>query len=372
MRTRTNARGRVAAAVTAALALAATGVVGTGTASAATPSAAPKVTVTRTSHGYHVSWTAVAGATGYRLAYDKLTSTHNDGAGGESFGASGKHAWKTVAASTRTADLGDTVFSLEQQSWYGENVYVTAYNASGNGPQGRGYAGCAPGYFIAARGSGQNPDSSSDHGFAYGLGDRNYRTYEDARKRLHLSRAQLQAEAVLYPAIPVSSAIYSGGSNYNTSAEAGKNATLGMLSRIATHCSSSRIVLFGYSQGADVVADAFSASTYAPKVTQMQLFADADRNRGDSRIQYRPQDAASHGIHGTRGAFPRLNDKLQVTSWCAEDDDVCSVDSTPTTFHGSKYDCYEKWAAESVAARAKNTGWISSADLTHPTCTLQV
>ena len=353
----------------ASLALAASLLLAPGVAVAAP--AAPTVTVTRTTHGYHVSWSAVSGATGYRLYYDRLTSLHNNGGGGESFGSAGKHLSRTVGAGTRSADLGDTVFALEQQSWYGENIYVVAYNASGSSPYGRGYAPCAPGYFLAARGSGQNPSSTSDNGFAYGLGSRAYRVYEDARLRLHLSRAQLQAEAVLYPAIPVSAAIYSGGSIYNSSVQAGANATYGLVARIASHCSRSRILMFGYSQGADVVGDAFALTSYRSRITQAQLFADADRYRGDTAIQYRPQNAASHGIHGTRRAFPGVTDRLQITSWCAEDDDVCSVDSFPSTFHGPKYDCYEKWAAESVAARARNTGWISSADMTHPTCTLQ-
>jgi len=347
-------------------------------ASAAAPSAAPTVSVTRVATGgYRVTWSAVPGASAYRIY---LETPDGEDEGDYGYLVVGTHMSPLATASGsarsyRTADM----LTPETNTYSGSVKFgVAGTNSAGTGPMGSGRAGCAAGYYVAARGSGQNPTGTTAaraHN-AQGLGDRGARVYEDARKRLGLSRSMFQANAVNYPAAPVDFSRWKQDldrQNYKTSKDNGVIITMGQIANITGHCPSARLILFGYSQGGQAVGDAVQKVSAATrkKLLLVMLFADAGRNPNDKGIQYRPIRTSGHGIAGNRPYFTDLTDRLEVSTWCWSSDDVCSADSWPFTFHGTAYDCYEKWAAETIAARAKNKGWRPNASLIHPTCTMQ-
>lgn len=339
---------------------------------AAAPGSAPTVTVTRLAVGFRVTWTGVPGATGYRLFYETPVRQDQGGAGYLVVG-SRMSVLANVSGSARSFTTADLHSPETNLFTYSLKLSVAGTNSSGVGPQGGNRARCAAGYFVAARGSGQNPKDGSYSSYANGLGDRGARVYEDARKRLGLSRSQFPANAVNYPAAAVSWR-FIDRQNYDSSKNNGVSVTMSHLNNIASRCPNARVVTFGYSQGAHAVGDAVQkvSTTTRNHVMLLMLFADAARNPNDTGISHRPLRSSGHGIMGTRAAFTGLTDRLQVSTWCLAADDVCSVDSYPTTFHGPAYDCYEKWAAETIAARARTRGWRTSANITHPTCQMVV
>lgn len=346
-------------------------------AQAAAPAKPTSLTVTRSaSGGYQLSWPTVSGATGYTVYRQTPVRQEQSGHGWLVVGST----WTTVATlgkvtSYRTSDL----LTSEVNATYASGQFaVAARNASGTSAKRAGIAGCASGYFISARGSNQNPTSPSTNPSAYasGLGSRGLAVYEDARKRLGLTRSQFQANMVNYPAVnPANWRSLDLSSYYGTSVTIGTNDTSNQVNRIIGACPSARIVLFGYSQGGQVVGNAFQGLSTAAKkrVTQVHLFADARRNSADAGIFHRPIMAAGdNGIAGKRTTFTGLTDKLQVNSWCWSADDICSWDKVGLTVHGSAYDCYEDWVAHHIAARAKNKGWRSAASTTQPTCSMKI
>jgi hypothetical protein len=332
--------------------------------------AAPTVSVTRAaSGGYVVSWTPVAGARGYRI-FAEVAVGRSLGGAGYVVGGTRLAPYRTVGAgttSTRTADLlAAEVVAADGSS---PRFAVAAFDDAGTGPQGVRRAGCAAGYFVAARGTGQNPTAEGDNAYAAGLGLRGLRTYEDARRRLGLSRSTFQAAMVNYPAAPLSWR-FLDFSNYRRSVAAGAAATRDRVVGITARCPRARVVVFGYSQGAHAVGNAFAALPARAKsrVLTLQLFADPVRNGTDPAVQYRPVADPGHGIVGTRSRLTGTTDPLQVSSWCLPADDVCSVDRLPTRLHGPEYRCYERWAARAVAGRSRTARWVRTADVTRPTC----
>ncbi len=244
----------------------------------AAPSEAPKVTVTRLdSGGYQISWTPVADADGYELRRTAAETTGGDRSG--YIPSYNTPLMAEVARDTVEYVTPDLLSADANLGPYSATFYVAARNAAGVGPAGRGQAGCAEAYFVAARGSGQNPSAGT---YADGLGSRGAAVYEDLRRRLGLSRSQFQANSVNYPAKGVDWASLDQ-QNYWSSHAPGVTGALMQLRSIEDKCASARVVLFGYSQGAHVIGDAFEASPSEVKrqVLSLQLFADAARRPHD-------------------------------------------------------------------------------------------
>ncbi len=343
------------------------------------PTTAPAVSVTRqfgASGGFAIDWTPVPGATRYAVYRDNASGSYS-GSGylqGDPVPSliakvdSTISSYVAPAEVTADANLGP----------YSVAFHVVPVSEGGAGPRGTGRAGCAAGYFIAARGSGQNPLGGF---YAHGLGHRGKAVYEKTRERLGLSAAQFQANAVNYPAVAVDWRLIDRA-NYDSSQTAGVSAASTQVRDVLNSCPSARVVLFGYSQGAHAIGDAFEAlpPSLKSRILSVQLFADAKRRIKDPAIVYRPRpdwgmrrDQSAppwHGILGSRDGFTGTADR-QVMSWCWSQDDVCSVDSIPITFHGDQYDCYQEWAAQGLAAAARDSGWWPAADVVRPTCAME-
>lgn len=139
------------------------------------PAVAPHVTVVRKpAGGYAISWTAVPGASAYRVAIETPVAEAN-GEWGYLVVDNGRAAMAEVPATQTTYDAPDVLTSDTNAIERSVAFFVTPVNSEGEGPRGSGRAGCAPAYFIAARGSGQNPDASGN--YASGLGHRGERMY---------------------------------------------------------------------------------------------------------------------------------------------------------------------------------------------------
>lgn len=337
------------------------------------PNTAPAVTVTREPTGYRVTWTEVPGATGYRIYVDRAVG-HPDDAG-------------YVVTSSRLELLADVGCSLREfrtdlltadsnLNPHSAAFSVLGYNTLGMGPRHSGRAGCAPAYFIAARGSGQNPYYDEDGrtiqgSYASGLGSRALNVYEDVRQRLKLSQAQFQANAINYPARGVTSSMVDR-KLYRISHSGGVAAAATQLRQVPSSCPDALIVAMGYSQGAHAIGDAFNGLSGSEKgrIASLQLTADAKRNHSDKSITHMPRvdilEYRGLGVMGARAPFTNTS-RAQVVSWCYWGDMVCNS-PFGTNFHGPEYDCYEKWTALAIAERARSQGWYPLADVAHPTC----
>lgn len=207
--------------------------------------------------------------------------------------------------------------------------------------------------FVAARGSGQNAPFSDSYG--KGLGGRGMRFLEGLREDLGLSGFGLPAAAVDYPAVAVgfgSGAVQPGNlpGIYADSVAAGVARAGRIIEALVDHCPATRLVLFGYSQGAQVMGDAFASLSahIRSHVARVVLFADARYRPGDPRVTYLPSAHTGVGIKGARRAFP-AGDAAVIESWCWGRDAICQRPPHGSHFHGSVYDDYEVDAAERAA-----------------------
>lgn len=110
--------------------------------------------------------------------------------------------------------------------------------------------------------------------------------------------------------------------------------------------------MFGYSQGAQVVGNAFAglSADLRAHVSAVELFADPLYRAGDPRIDYQPAEPPGIGIKGRRALLPG-DDAALVQSWCWAEDAICQRPPHGRHFHGPVYDGYERLAANAVAAR---------------------
>ncbi len=163
------------------------------------PQPQPRVTVLRRpSGGYLVHWTPVRGARGYTVRRSTAGPGRSTSAGHLPTTAS-TVVRARLAATTTSLRIGDVDDPGAHTGWRSFSVEVRALGVPGARP-GRGSAGCATAYFVAARGSGQNPAGGHDHGYAHGLGSRGRAVAEDLRRRTGLPRSAFVALPVRYPA----------------------------------------------------------------------------------------------------------------------------------------------------------------------------
>lgn len=205
--------------------------------------------------------------------------------------------------------------------------------------------------FIAARGSGQNLGLG---GYSAGLGSRGAAVLKGLRQRLGLTRYELPAIAVDYPAAAITMGTTLGPGafpgEYRWSLEEGVIHTRLAILRSIIACPDTRLVLFGYSQGAHVIGDAFSQLDTQKRnhIDRVILLADAAYRPDDDRVAYRPARLRGVGIKGARAPFPR-GDAAIIESWCWDRDAVCQRPPAGSAFHGEIYAQYEANAAESAA-----------------------
>lgn len=188
---------------------------------------------------------------------------------------------------------------------------------------------CAPLSVIAARGTNvPSPDVKSRNGRVWeGAG------YGPVLARLVASYkkmpAKVNAMGLVYPA--------SGGVGYFTSVNAGVDNLVRGVNWIARECSSSsRIVLLGHSQGAQVVLDALSSgrmtATALLRIKAAAVFGDP--THGPKRKINAPGNPEAYGIF-SRAKSSRewldnyktpgnLGGKHKIRSWCYPKDAICN------------------------------------------------
>lgn len=210
--------------------------------------------------------------------------------------------------------------------------------------------------YVAARGSGQN--GMFTESYAQGLGDRGRRVLEGLRTATDNDQHSLPAIAVDYPAVAVAFSpsmqieIGSYPYFYNQSVQTGVRNGLKTIALASKSCPTSKFILFGYSQGGQVIGNIYSALSEQERarVARVILFAEATYAPNDPNVVYLPKALAGAGIKGQRSAFPGAPDTL-IESWCWDQDAVCQRPPRGHAFHGDVYDQYEKEAV----ARAANT-----------------
>jgi hypothetical protein len=223
---------------------------------------------------------------------------------------------------------------------------------------GRGVRGlpCPDVAFLAARGSGQNSEFLvNSAAFGQGLGDRGLRVFHRIASGLSRQRMTIDGQGVDYPAIKVGLdtrgiALGNGLAEYASSARDGVTDGARKVARIVQSCPATKIILFGYSQGGQVMGDVFQQLPINDRnhVSRVILFADAAYRSGDPAVHYRPTDAGGRGVKGQRPRFPRSTTVIE--SWCWNQDTVCHVDQPFFHFHGDIYDGYENLAADAAVA----------------------
>lgn len=189
-----------------------------------------------------------------------------------------------------------------------------------------------------------------------------------------------------YPAVDVGNlfngnaigAVISGGkaNDYGKSVSLGRTELEGYLKKRTQKCPNERIVLGGYSQGAQVIGDVNSRlSSYASKIDFIALFGDPklylpegegiypDACRGMNLSKYRRYIGDCHADNGSLGArkptylTSQFQDKAGL--WCNKMDYICGTSKLPYDQSGhGKYaqagGAIDK-AAKEIAERLKKT-----------------
>lgn len=226
--------------------------------------------------------------------------------------------------------------------------------------------GCASVTIIGARGSGQ-PQVEAGRGALSGFGEQVAAVATEATKGLH-APTTVRYDPLVYPAVganPTSIATLA----YTQSVNAGAAALKSRVGDFARLCPSTKIVLIGFSQGAQVVHQGAAglAPGTAGHISGVALLADPRRNMvidDSSWINFTwslqgqlVADRAAAPFNGAAGPGPRFGSPLamgRVASFCHAGDWVCN--SAPSNvglpFHTS---WYQQPAAAEVAG-----SWVAS------------
>lgn len=325
--------GRRASVLAATLVLAAIPVTSTS-ARAAEPAADSRVsalTVLPLGNLVLLKWTGIVGSDRYLVKTENSTTTLGAGA----------------TSHLLSLDNGGSLFSLTGVTVEPHVIVVSAVAGNTLLHTFVGRTACPNRVFIAARGSGQNDLAGRAYG--RGLGDRGLRVWEGMRQASGATATDLPAIAIDYPAVKVglTGAAPEPGNLpevYTRSVDTGVARTKITILKTLIACPRSKLILFGYSQGAQVIGNAFSQlpPSVRRSVSRVILFADPLYRPSDKRAVYLPKALSDHGIKGSRSTFPSGDDAV-IESWCWERDMICQ--GPPRfAFHGDIYDEYERLA----------------------------
>lgn len=272
-----------------------------------------KVTV-NSSGGWSLSWNSVTGALSYNVYVNHVLYTN----------------------------VSATFLKIDDRAGYAPSVSpyplfsVAPVLMPGVGLASESF-GCTPFTFVSVRGSGQNTETT---GYGESLGNRGLTVVNNVRELMNASVSFISSTGVSYPATDLKTPL--GWWSYKGSVETGVSSLLYTLQAYSVQCPSTKFVLFGYSQGADVVGTAWPsiAPAVKEKIVRAVLFGDPKYNPSDS-------SASISGIAyaGPLGARPAFNDK-RVHSMCMVSDVVCQGSPTNLTdvvghVHGDTYDTWQ-------------------------------
>lgn len=211
---------------------------------------------------------------------------------------------------------------------------------------------CSPVVVLAARGTDENAAGN----FGQGMGFHGQRFWRLLSGEVGVqppngrASTQLGAAGIRYPATsPLSE------DGYFTSRDKGIADLTKRLQGIGRHCPASAVVLFGFSQGADVVNAVWARGRSTQQV--MGLVAQADPRFDPTWSQQgiaRPTDASFDrgGVLGARGALDPTG-LATLQQWCLTTDPICQVSAgvvNPSNWHGREYDRYDELAASESAS----------------------
>lgn len=236
---------------------------------------------------------------------------------------------------------------------------------------------CAPVVLVSARGTWQTP---GDTDFSQGIGSRGWGTWQALARSLGVQSDRPGAHPTVVDAIgvryPATGIPLVDDDSYATSRNEGKKSLRTLLTQISGSCPDSRVVLLGYSQGADVVASVWQDDAPGEaQTTGVVLLADPHFNKKWVGQGIVLPEGGTYKKNGMLGARPLFDDDVvdRVQAWCWPADPVCQVLYRPWGWHGPAYDCYEDHAAVRLATDLypwlREQGW----DVTEPveaTCPL--
>lgn len=165
---------------------------------------------------------------------------------------------------------------------------------------------------IDSRGSGQRRGQLSKPGQAFVAAFRN----------LHQG-AKIQVWPNLYRAVGVGSfpgAFLRLPASYHHSVEEGKARLRAMLNSLLKTCAGTKVLLVGYSQGAQVTGDVYQERVW-PNVRGMVLFGDPSFNAQDPN-DWGPYSSHKNGILRARPLY-QLHDGSVIKSFCYAHDPIC-------------------------------------------------
>jgi hypothetical protein len=187
--------------------------------------------------------------------------------------------------------------------------------------------------FFGARGSGERQDN---HG-GYGKAIESTLTFV---KNLLPARTNLQAEALVYPAIAVNwwqPSYYLA--DYQASEKAGVESLQFDVRQYIRNCPSKHIILAGFSQGADVVGDTFLSLSpdEATHIAAVIMYGDPKFNpaKSQSRVNQGNYSSTWAGIEAPATGLRVIPKKPQdwqpyVHSYCNKGDVVCNYNAPNT------------------------------------------
>ncbi|WP_168929455.1 cutinase family protein [Nocardioides sp. GY 10113] len=290
-----------------------------------TPPPAPtKVTVSVYGSGYKVAWTKVTGAVAYTVEVSAVT------------GAKGALTTKTVTAkgSTVTSAVVPAITTAMRGGIAKPTIKVQAINSSARKSPWRYAAAkavpCASGYIVDVRGSGQSKDVT---GRNPKISVQGKEFAKQIRKAVGVAERTLPSIWVNYPAVGAlnaATAKFHLSSTYTNSVKAGVTALNTTMNAIEDACPNAKVILFGYSQGAQATGNwlaSSSADRHLDQIRYTALLADPTRNAADHRVD-RGSETDSNGFLTKRAKFEKHR---FVGSWCDEDDDFCAGYGFPLT-----------------------------------------
>lgn len=206
---------------------------------------------------------------------------------------------------------------------------------------------CSPVLVLAARGTDENAVGN----FGQGMGFHGLRFWGLLAAAAGVQLPDGRASTVLGAAgvrFPASSPLSEEG--YFTSRDKGIVDLSKRLEGIGQYCPESAVVLFGFSQGADVVNAVWMIGRSTDQV--IGVVANADPRFDPAWVEQgiaRPADASLDrgGVLGARGVLDPTGLAI-LQQWCLPTDPICQVRAgvvNPSTWHGREYDRYDKRAA---------------------------
>jgi pimeloyl-ACP methyl ester carboxylesterase len=311
------------------------------------------VYVTARAHSWDISWKRVVGAVRY-----KVTRASRPGVTSASVStARTRFSWDS-----RVSQSVNPVTRIVYNQYIESRFTVQAYGRGGRLLAVGSDTACPVLEIVSVRGSGENENLGK---YAqYSIGDRGLQVWirlshalaGTDKDRNGLGASFVGAQPVPYPAISVQRAIEGSlFSEYQKSERAGIKALDKVMRRDALACPTTKIVLVGYSQGAQVAGDWYqSRPSQFARVAHVVLVADAGRSNADRPVDYptntrNSKDNAFVGVMGNRPAFT-ATEAPRVNSWCWLGDFVCqSTVSNAGQFHGTKdgrdpyTECLQGW-----------------------------